>query len=288
MSRYIFLILILGFVGGGHSKSQANSDVSILQSYVSVYTDGQTIAGRLDVKGDYQSGYRILIKGGGVGDLPSYGWRFYKWSNLLKKEIFCYNKSNTHYIGKLKIKDSWWSHYGAEIDFDTLYYNGTDITWEFDIPAYSWGRWDCYGSIIGDIFMGDNNIYSTSATISGGFHVILPNPPTTITMPTVVTLKGLVNKIEKTKNGYEVEIIEYLEDYFEEPEDFIATDTEENNQEGFNIPIKNLSGEKIFTVKNSEGQSKIVEELKSNIDKFSKKKITLEKGNDKIYITKVE
>lgn len=199
MSRYIFLILILGFVGGGHSKSQANSDVSILQSYVSVYTDGQTIAGRLDVKGDYQSGYRILIKGGGVGDLPSYGWRFYKWSNLLKKEIFCYNKSNTHYIGKLKIKDSWWSHYGAEIDFDTLYYNGTDITWEFDIPAYSWGRWDCYGSIIGDIFMGDNNIYSTSATISGGFHVILPNPPTTITMPTVVTLKGLVNKIEKTK-----------------------------------------------------------------------------------------
>ena len=199
MSRYIFLILILGFVGGGHSKSQANSDVSILQSYVSVYSDGQTIAGRLDVKGDYQSGYRILIKGGGVGDLPSYGWRFYKWSNLLKKEIFCYNKSNTHYIGKLKIKDSWWSHYGAEIDFDTLYYNGTDITWEFDIPAYSWGRWDCYGSIIGDIFMGDNNIYSTSATISGGFHVILPNPPTTITMPTVVTLKGLVNKIEKTK-----------------------------------------------------------------------------------------
>ena len=89
--------------------------------------------------------------------------------------------------------------------------------------------------------------------------------------------KFFINKIEKTKNGYEVEIIEYLEDYFEEPEDFIATDTEENNQEGFNIPIKNLSGEKIFTVKNSEGQSKIVEELKSNIDKFSKKKITLEK-----------
>ena len=101
-------------------------------------------------------------------------------------------------------------------------------------------------------------------------------------------MKVFINKIEKTKNGYEVEIIEYLEDYFEEPEDFIATDTEENNQEGFNIPIKNLSGEKIFTVKNSEGQSKIVEELKSNIDKFSKKKITLEKENDKIYITKVE
>ncbi len=36
MSRYIFLILILGFVGGGHSKSQANSDVNILQSHVSV------------------------------------------------------------------------------------------------------------------------------------------------------------------------------------------------------------------------------------------------------------
>lgn len=201
MSRYIFLILILGFVGGGHSKSQANSDVNILQSYVSVYTNGATISGYLDVEGDYQSGYRILIKGGGVGDLPGYGWRFYKWFNLLKREIVCddVNNSKTHYTGKLKIKKSWWSHYDNEIDFDTLYYNGTDITWEFDIPAYSWGRWDCYGSIIGDIFWGDNDISPTSATISGGFHIILPKPPTTITMPTTVTLKGFVNKIEKTK-----------------------------------------------------------------------------------------
>ncbi|HAM9578483.1 TPA: hypothetical protein IDY72_004751 [Escherichia coli] len=201
MSRYIFLILILGFVGGGHSKSQANSDVNILQSHVSVNTHGSTERGYLVVNGDYQSGYKILIKGGGVGDLPSYGWRFYKWFNLLKREIYCFdNNNNTHYIGKLKIKKSWWSHYGNEIDFDTLYYNGTDITWEFDIPAYSWGRWDCYGSIIGNIFWGDNDISTISATILGIFHVILPKPPTTITiMPTTVNLKGLVNKIEKTK-----------------------------------------------------------------------------------------
>ncbi|EKF1247337.1 hypothetical protein OX435_003319 [Escherichia coli] len=201
MSRYIFLILILGFIGGGHSKSQANSDVNILQSHVSVYTDGTTIDGHLDVKGDYQSGYKILIKGGGVGDLPGYGWRFYKWSNLLKRENFCYdNNGNKHYTGKLKIKNSWWSNYDKEIDSDTLYYGGTDITWEFDIPASSWGRWDCYGSIIGDIFIGDNHESSTIATILGGFHIILPKPPTTITiMPTTVNLKGFVNKIEKTK-----------------------------------------------------------------------------------------
>ncbi|EFK2667899.1 hypothetical protein ABIW90_004470 [Escherichia coli] len=201
MSRYIFLILILGFIGGGHSKSQANSDVNILYSYVSVSIDGKTIDGHLDVKGDYQSGYKILIKNGAVTDLPGYGWRFYKWFNLLKGEMFCHdNKSNTHYIGKLKIKDSWWSNYGGnEIDFDTLYYGRTDITWEFDIPAYSWGRWDCYGSIIGDIFIGDNHEYPTIATILGGFNIILPKPPTTITMPTTVTLKGFVNKIEKTK-----------------------------------------------------------------------------------------
>ncbi|EIT0140708.1 hypothetical protein L1B98_004999 [Escherichia coli] len=200
MSRYIFLILILGFVGGGHSKSQANSDVNILQSHVSVNTHGSTERGYLVVNGDYQSGYKILIKGGGVGDLPSYGWRFYKRFNLLKREILCYdNNGNTHYIGKLRIKNSWWSHYGNKIDFDTLYYNGTDITWEFDIPANSWGRWDCYGSIIGNIFWGDNDISTISATILGVFNIILPKPPTTITMPTTVTLNGYVNKIEKTK-----------------------------------------------------------------------------------------
>ncbi|MBL6305619.1 hypothetical protein JNB13_24725 [Escherichia coli] len=201
MSRYIFLILILGFVGGGHSKSQANSDVNILQSHVSVNTHGSTVRGYLVVNGDYQSGYKILIKGGGVGDLPSYGWRFYKWSNLLQRENYCYdNNSKKHYIGKLEIQKSWWSNNDKYIDSDTLYYGGTDITWEFDIPASSWGRWDCYGNIVGDIFIGDNHESSTIATILGVFHIILPKPPTTITiMPTTVNLKGLVNKIEKTK-----------------------------------------------------------------------------------------
>ncbi|HGU4701692.1 TPA: hypothetical protein ACHK4F_RS23000 [Escherichia coli] len=201
MSRYIFLILILGFVGGGHSKSQANSDVNILHSHVSVNTLGSTERGYLVVQGNYQSGYKILIKGGGVGDLPSYGWRFYKWSNLLQRENYCYdNNSNKHYIGKLEIQKSWWSNNDKYIDSDKLYYGGTDITWEFDIPASSWGRWDCYGNIIGDIFIGDNHESSTIATILGGFHIILPKPPTTITiMPTTVNLTGYVNEIKKTK-----------------------------------------------------------------------------------------
>ncbi|WP_332833102.1 hypothetical protein, partial [Escherichia coli] len=58
---------------------------------------------------------------------------------------------------------------------------------------------DCYGSIIGNIFWGDNDISTISATILGVFNIILPKPPTTITMPTTVTLNGYVNKIEKTK-----------------------------------------------------------------------------------------
>ena len=48
--------------------------------------------------------------------------------------------------------------------------------------------------------------------------------------------KFLINKIEKTKQGYEVEIVEYLEDYSEEPDDSSTQDSE--NEAEFNIPIK--------------------------------------------------
>ena len=79
----------------------------------------------------------------------------------------------------------------------------------------------------------------------------------------------VINKIEKTKQQYEIEIIEYIEDYSEE-----QTNTE--NEEEFTIHIKNTQGEEIATAQNTEGHTKIIEEVKTNNDKFSKKKIKLE------------
>ncbi|WP_413178413.1 hypothetical protein [Escherichia coli] len=96
MSRYIFLILILGFVGGGHSKSQANSDVNILQSHVSVNTHGSTERGYLVVNGDYQSGYKILIKGGGVGIFQVMDGVSINGSIYLKERFFVMIITVTH------------------------------------------------------------------------------------------------------------------------------------------------------------------------------------------------
>lgn len=86
----------------------------------------------------------------------------------------------------------------------------------------------------------------------------------------------LLNKIEKTREGYEVEIVEYLEDYSpmlkEEPEDFII--------------IKNLQEEEVGRISGSAEQEE-TELVKRNIDKFSKKKLKLKAENEKLYIEKV-
>lgn len=87
----------------------------------------------------------------------------------------------------------------------------------------------------------------------------------------------LINKIEKTKEGYKIEIVEYIEDYSEEP-----IDREEETEEEFKIHIKNTQGEEITTVKNTEGHTKIIEEVKTKIDKFSKKTIQLGRENEGI------
>lgn len=77
----------------------------------------------------------------------------------------------------------------------------------------------------------------------------------------------LLNRIEKTKDGYEVEIIEYLEDYF----NLISKEKDI-------IVIENTKEEKVVEVKSSE-EDKVKEFVKNNIDKFSKKKLIL--YNDK-------
>lgn len=85
----------------------------------------------------------------------------------------------------------------------------------------------------------------------------------------------LLNQIDKIENGYEVEIVEYLEDYSQ-------TTKEENNQ----IIIKNIKGEEIGRV-NSKEEKESNEIAKSNVDKLTKKKLVLKLENEKLQIERV-
>lgn len=92
----------------------------------------------------------------------------------------------------------------------------------------------------------------------------------------------LIKNINKTKKGYEVEIAEYLADY----ENSLGVESED---EIYEIYIKNLNQETIATVKNTEGETKIIDIVKENIDKFSTKNIELTKESDgKIYVQSVK
>lgn len=86
----------------------------------------------------------------------------------------------------------------------------------------------------------------------------------------------LLNTIKKTKEGYEVEIVEYLEDYSpmlkEEAENYII--------------IRNIEEEEIGRISGSAEEEE-TELVKRNIDKFSKKKIKLKAENEKLYVEKV-
>ena len=80
----------------------------------------------------------------------------------------------------------------------------------------------------------------------------------------------LLNQIKPTDTGYEVEIVEYLEDYSQESQ----------------IIIKNLNDEEIGKVEeNQESSSQDI--VKNNLDKFTKKIVTLKKEGDNIYVQKV-
>ena len=72
-----------------------------------------------------------------------------------------------------------------------------------------------------------------------------------------------------------VELIEYLVDYSE--------------TENGRITIKNLDNEIIYEIINKDlTKEEITKIIKDNINKFSKKKITLGKEDQKIVIKKVE
>ncbi len=85
----------------------------------------------------------------------------------------------------------------------------------------------------------------------------------------------LLNEIQKTPNGYEVEIIEYLEDY-----------SQTLNEEDDFVIIRNIKEEEIGRV-NSTEEEKVKEMVKNHIDKLSKKKIVLKLENEKLQVEKV-
>lgn len=91
-----------------------------------------------------------------------------------------------------------------------------------------------------------------------------------------------IKNISKSKNKYEVEVVEYLEDYKD------AMEVEGENGI-YNIYIKNLNEDIIATIKSSEEETKAIEVVKQNIDKFSSKKIILKKiSSGNIYIESVK
>ena len=83
--------------------------------------------------------------------------------------------------------------------------------------------------------------------------------------------KFLLNEIKRIEKGYEVEIVEYLEDY--------------SKNEG-NILIENLKQEEIENIREENFDSKEI--VKNNIDKFTKKKIYLKTEDENLIVEKVE
>lgn len=92
----------------------------------------------------------------------------------------------------------------------------------------------------------------------------------------------LIKNINKNKNEYDVEIVEYLEDYSNSA-------GVEDEDEVYDIYIKNLNQDTIATIKSNEGETKAIETVKENIDKFTTKTIKLIKDSDgNIYVREVE
>lgn len=91
-----------------------------------------------------------------------------------------------------------------------------------------------------------------------------------------------IKDIKKTNNGYEVKIVEYLEDYEN------AMGLEDEN-EVYDIYIKNLDQETVATIKSNEGETRAIEVVKENIDKFSTKTVKIIKDSEeKLFVESVE
>ena len=89
----------------------------------------------------------------------------------------------------------------------------------------------------------------------------------------------LLNNIQKTETGYEVEIVEYLEDYSQES-------TDDTNTQNYQIVIRNLNDEEIGKIEESQ-ESSSQDIVKNNIDRFTRKIVTLKQEGDNLYVQKV-
>ena len=107
----------------------------------------------------------------------------------------------------------------------------------------------------------------------------------------------LLNNIQKTETGYEVEIVEYLEDYSQESVE--NADVQENiteqgnieteesiNERSYQIIIRNLNNEEIGRIEASQ-ESTTQDIVKNNIDRFTRKIVTLKQEGDNLYVQKV-
>ena len=93
-----------------------------------------------------------------------------------------------------------------------------------------------------------------------------------------------INKINDEK--YEVQIIEYLQDYRDEIIAYEEYEENSENQENiidgeiqYDIYIRNLDLEEVTKIKNIDSESVVIEKIKENIDKFSIKTINIIKIN---------
>lgn len=97
-----------------------------------------------------------------------------------------------------------------------------------------------------------------------------------IYIPTEITLDQMedvfiISDIKRNVESYEVEIIEYIEDYSNEQK----------------VVIRNLVKEEIGQVSSSESETKIQEIVKENVSRFNKKKIILKKEDNRLIVQKV-
>ena len=105
----------------------------------------------------------------------------------------------------------------------------------------------------------------------------------------------LIKNITKNKNEYKVEIAEYLVDYSNSVDalnaDEAAEESENTELTNYSIYIKNLDEQTIATLNSTEisdGDTKIIEVVRDNIDKFTTKTVNLVKENNNIYVKSIE
>lgn len=82
----------------------------------------------------------------------------------------------------------------------------------------------------------------------------------------------ILNQIEKTKEGYNVKIIEYLQDYSNEDK----------------VIVRNIEQEELGQVGINDSEKKMQEIVKNNIDRFSKKRVYFKVQENNLIVQKVE